>query len=558
MKKRDDIQSEQSKINNNNSQILTKNNLNYLENSLNSSNILTSNNYMKSKETKENNKKNEINILPFNNSKFSTINDNNCGVFVKNIIVDNKYLRKTGMKQKKKHVDNDIALYQDFVLDGFKNVLSTNKRNAIERLGDCIERKYQSLEHFENNQKSGVFKDYKKYQKVLMGSQYDDEKKLRSVYNQSNIKGNNNNSMSTMVKDKTFYINNSNKKKHFPHSTNHILDKKNQGDFPLLLSSPLSYVKKFNSYSEKERNERNILSLLKLRHFLNIYWRERKELVKELFYKFNLNEPFFYEDNHLDNFAHFVKDNIDINNNNVHIETRYPMSDIALKGIKYKPFSNIKKNIKRSSKFLNEQLSKSTGELVRYDDSKSRIAKYRKYLNKNYKQSVTNKLLKGLSKDEKFNYFGKKKFGYVEISDRNNLANNLEKQALYSKRYNSMSTGNFCKGSIKYFNDDDLKKLNEELNIVSNSIIKKFECAKSKKTEEKILGEKKYKGLNDKIIDKLNQRLYYTIKEKYHLSHPEVIPTQKKKLLEYIIVQKLKERKNFEQKLWDDMNMNKK
>ena len=180
MKKRNDIQSEQSKINNNNSQILTnKNNLNNLENSLNSSNILTSNNYLKSKETKENNKKNEINFLPFTISKFSTINDNNCRLSVKNIIVDNKFLRKTGMKQKKKRVDNDIALYQDFVLDGFKNVLSTNKRNVIERLGDCIERKYQSLEHFENSPKYRVFKDYKKYKKILMGSEYDDEKKLR-------------------------------------------------------------------------------------------------------------------------------------------------------------------------------------------------------------------------------------------------------------------------------------------------------------------------------------------------------------------------------------------
>jgi hypothetical protein len=179
MKKRDDIQSEQSKINNNNSQILTKNNLNFLENSLNSSNILTSNNYLRSKETKENNKKNEINFLPFTISKFSTINDNNCRLSVKNIIVDNKFLRKTGMKQKKKHVNNDIALYQDFVLDGFKNVLNTNKRNVIERLGDCIERKYQSLEHFENKPKFEVFKDYKKYQKVLRGSGYDDEKKIK-------------------------------------------------------------------------------------------------------------------------------------------------------------------------------------------------------------------------------------------------------------------------------------------------------------------------------------------------------------------------------------------
>lgn len=554
MNKRNYIKSEQSKENMINSQILTKNNFNILENSLNSSNILTSNNFIKSKETKENNKKNEINIQSFNNSKFSNINDNNFRVNVNNIIVDNKFLRKTGMKQKKKHVDNEIALYQDFVLDGFKNVLNLNKKNIIERLGDCIERKYQSLEHYQSNPKFEVFNDYKKYQKVIMGSEYNDGKKLRSVYNQSEIKRNNNNSMSTMVKEKSFYVNNSNKKRHFPHSTNHILDKKNQGDFPLLLSSPLTYVKKFNSYSEKERNEKNILSLLKLRHFLNIYWRERKEIIKEFFDKYNINESFYYEDNHLDNFAHFIKDNVDNINNNVNIETRFPMTEIILKGIKYKPFSNIKKNIRKNSILLNNELSKSTGELIGYDDSKSRIDRYRKFLNKNYKQSVTNKLLKGLSKDEKLIFFGKKKFGSVEIFDKNNLANNLEKQALYSKRYNSMSSGNLFKGSIKYFNDDDLKRLNEELSIVSNSIIKKFECAESKKTEEKILGKKKYKGLNDKIIDKLNQRLYYTIKEKYHLNHPEVIPTQKKKLLEYIIVQKIKERKNFEQKLWDDMN----
>ena len=550
MKKRNDIENEQSKINNANSQILAnKNNFNILENSLSSSNILTSNNFIKSKETKENNKKNEINFQPFNFSKFSTINDNNCRISVNNIIVDNKFLRKTGMKQKKKHVDNDIALYQDFVLDGFKNVLNINnisKKNVIERLGDCIERKYQSLEHFQKNPKFAVFKNYKKYQKVVRGSEFDDEKKLRSVYNQSKISKNkgNNNSVSTMV---NFYS--SNKKKHFPYATNHILEKKNDGDFPLLLSAPISYVKKFNSFSEKERNEKNILSLLKLRHFLNNYWQERKEIIKEFFEKYNSNDSFLYEDNNLDNFAHFVKDNVDQKNNSIHIETRLPMTEIILKGIKYKPFSNKKKNVKKDSKLLSDQLSKSTGELVGNEDAKSRRAKYRKYLNKNYKQSVTNKLLKGMSKD----FFGNKKYGYVEISDKNNLANNLEKQALYSKRYNSMSSGNFCKGSIKYFNDDDLKKLNEELSIVSNSIIKKFECAESKKTEEKILGEKKYKGLNDKIIDKLNQRLYYTIKEKYHLSHPEVIPTQKKKLLEYIIVQKIKERKNFEQKLLDDM-----
>ena len=141
----------------------------------------------------------------------------------------------------------------------------------------------------------------------------------------------------------------------------------------------------------------------------------------------------------------------------------------------------------------------------------------------------------------------------VEIRDKNNLANSLEKQALYIKRFNPKFIKYFNKSSIKYYNNDDLKKLNDELNVVSYSIVKKFESDSMKKTQAKILGDKKYKGLNDKIIDKLNQRLYYTIKEKYHLSHPEVIPTQKKKLLEYIIVQKIQERKNFEQKLLKDI-----
>ena len=38
-------------------------------------------------------------------------------------------------------------------------------------------------------------------------------------------------------------------------------DKKNSGDFPLLLSIPSSYIKKFSSCSEKKRNENNLFAL---------------------------------------------------------------------------------------------------------------------------------------------------------------------------------------------------------------------------------------------------------------------------------------------------------
>jgi hypothetical protein len=382
----------------------------------------------------------------------------------------------------------------------------------------------------------------------------------------------NDNNLNPINENRYYYTTHMNKKMKQSYSTSNILDKKNSGDFPLLLSTPISYIKKFSSFSEKERNEKNFLALLRLKHFLSMFWKKRKEIVKEFFNKFNIKETFFYKVNNLDNLANYINDNInddnDLNQNNSNIETRLPMIEIILKGIKYKSYLNIKKNdskeekkikLKKNKNLSTDNLNYSNDELSEekeYLDSlitKEKISKYKSFLDRNYKTSVNNRLLKGLTKEEKLNYFSKKKFGKVEIRDKNNLANNLEKQAFYDKRFNLKSNKYFNKSSIKYYNDEDLKRLNDELNCVSNSIVKKFESERLKNTHEKILGAKKYRGLNEKIVDKLNQRLYYTIKEKYHLNHPEVIPTQKKKLLEYIIVQKLQERKNFEEKLLNDI-----
>lgn len=523
---------------NKNNSLLNKSNLNNSDNSKTRSNILTSNNFHlkenskeksteKIKETLNDNSKTLIESVDFLNTKMT----------VNNIIVDNKFLSRTGLKQMKKNINNDVSLYQDFIIDGYKKSLSNNKKNIIERLGDCIEKKYNNIEIRKKN-----------------------EKKENTSKNTVPVQNNNH-------LDESRLFQNYNKKMKNSYSTSHILDKKNTGDFPLLLSTPSSYVKKYSSYSEKERDEKNILSLLKLKYFLNIYWKERKEIIKEFFDKFNMNEPLFYKDNHLDNFANYINDNVsndvNFNNNYCNIETRLPMIDIISKGIKYKSYSNIKKSdknkntikSKKSSNYLNNSIDELSEEKEYLDSliTKGKIAKYKSFLNRNYKTSVTNRLLKGLTKEEKLNYFSKKKYGRVEIRDKNNLVNNLEKQALYIKKFNPKTKKYFNKSSINYFNNDDLKKLNDELNFVSYSIVKKFESESMKKTQEKILGTKKYKGLNDKIIDKLNQRLYYTIKEKYHLSHPEVIPTQKKKLLEYIIVQKIQERNNFEQKLLKDL-----
>ena len=575
MKTKNIIQNDQSKINN--IQPINKNNLNNLDNSVNFSNLLTSNNFHEKKEEKsksksKENSKEKIKENEKNKNKSIIDNKSNELPFMKrtvnNIIVDNKYLSRSGIKEKKKKIDNDIQLYQDFLIDGYKNSLINNKKNIIERLGDCIEKKHQSIDfwkknykQFEKIPKEEVFKEYKNYQKAMVATGFINDTKTNSMYENA-------------------YYTNFNKRMKHSYSTSNILDKKNSGDFPLLLNTPMTYIKKFSSFSEKERNEKNILALLKLKHFLSMYWKQRKEIVKEFFNKFNVNDPILYKDINLDNFANYINDNInednDLNENNNDIETRLPMIDIILKGIKYKAYLNLKnknefksnlnkkfgKFKKNRNKISINNLSRSTDELSQEKEyiesliTKEKITKYKSFLNRNYKTSVTNRLLKGLTKEEKLNYFSKKKYGQVIIRDKNNLANSLEKQAKYIKKFNPKSNKYFNKSSIKYYNNDDLKKLNDELNFVSDSIVKKFESESMEKNQEKILGSKEYRGLNDKIIDKLNQRLYYTIKEKYHLSHPEVIPTQKKKLLEYIIVQKIQERKNFEQKLLNDLNLN--
>ena len=260
------------------------------------------------------------------------------------------------------------------------------------------------------------------------------------------------------------------------------------------------------------------------------------------------------------NFANYINDNIydDISGTKVNIETRFPMIEIILKGIKYKPTFTLKKKdesqIKKSKLKLKikqietgEDLDKEK-EIQNYIDIKSKVEKYRAFINRNYKKSVIDKLLKRLTKKEKLIYFSGKKYGEVEIADKQNLANNIHKQALYQKIYNSLSSEKKTKKSINYFNNDDLKKLDEELKIANDSVFKKSMNENKIREREKLLGIKGEK-LNENIIDKLNERLYYTIKVKYHKNHPEVIPKKKQKLLEYIIANKVKQRKDFLDKL---------
>ena len=521
---------------------ISKNNTNtrntlYLENSRNSSNALTSSQFYliknlktvknsdKKKISEEKNTKieNEINIKE---NKIIRNIDNY--INDENLVIHNKMLNNKNIKPLLNKVKNEYEIYQDYTLDEYKNVNNKDPRNAIEKLSACIEKKYNTIKPF----------------------------KIRNYENKLiNIKGAS--SIDELGKE---YISFSSKKMKHSYSTSHILDKRNQNEYPILINNPLSYEKKFSSHSEKERNDKNMSALIKLKHFLNLYWKKRKEIVEEFFQKNNIYGDLFYREKNLYNFANYINDNIydDISGTKVNIETRFPMIEIILKGIKYKPTFTLKKKdesqIKKSKLKLKikqietgEDLDKEK-EIQNYIDIKSKVEKYRAFINRNYKKSVIDKLLKRLTKKEKLIYFSGKKYGEVEIADKQNLANNIHKQALYQKIYNSLSSEKKTKKSINSFNNEDLKKLNEELKIANDSVFKKSMNENKIREREKLLGIKGEK-LNENIIDKLNERLYYTIKVKYHKNHPEVIPKKKQKLLEYIIANKVKQRKDFLDKL---------
>ena len=505
-----------------------------LANSNNSSHILTANHFFKLKDIKLPNylsgKNKEITEL--NNKIIFKINNRN------KFIVHNKIINKDDIQPKKKKVNSELELFQDYVLEDYKNQKINDQRNIIEKLGACVEKKYNSRKFFKNI--------------IERNSKLQESSSLRiNRKNPLNVNNRNNNKSFLSKRPKQSY------------SMSHILDQKNFDSIPLTINSPLNLDKKFISFSQKERNERNVITLMKLKHYLKLYWKQRKDIVTEFFQRSKIYDKNFYEEKNLYNFANYINDKVfdDEKGIKCKIETRMPMIDIIMKGINYKPIFVLKKTENDKSKVNSLTLTKNIKnenieteilnkekDMVDYIESKDRIKKVRNFYERNYKKDVINKLLKRFTKEEKQIYFSGKKYGEIDIIDKKNLANNIHKQALYQKIYDSISKESSPKKSINSFNNEDLKKLNDELKIANESIFINHLKENEIKEQEKSSGMK-YIRLNNPVINRLNQRLYYVIEEKYIKSHPDLIPKKKHKLLEYIIAKRLNERKNFEDKL---------
>ena len=128
------------------------------------------------------------------------------------------------------------------------------------------------------------------------------------------------------------------------------------------------------------------------------------------------------------------------------------------------------------------------------------------------------------NEEEKINYFNKRKVGTIYIPDKHNLVNSINKQTEFFKLKSTAYTSKIK--SIHSFSEKDFNDLYNELKeIKTNFIIEN----KEKGLEKEDFWIKTYENIKKKIFEK----------------YPEKILREKKKLLEYIVYQNIKEKKAF-------------
>ena len=507
-------------------------------------------------------------------------------------------LSKRAMSIKKSPLLIKNILYKNAFINNFRPLLMYNNSQSFpkNKRQININKEKRNLNNTQDMiiKPISIFVKYKNYQKKFFSSTFS----LNSSINNNPNINNSNKYFSVDMKNKNdkytsmsnTSLNNTNvnfnKKnknetnnkikliKRPPRSVSNLLKQKDQDKIPMVLNSPITFVKNFKSNSEKERDEKNSYALLKLRNILDKNWDKRLEYVKEFFVLNQINDDEYYNNIMLENFAHFVHDNIDNDTNMMKgiIETRIPMKQIINKGIKYKNYSmrklvksnsmpaiknspgetiesNLRNRYKKMSILINNfarfrgkeksslvnnkindayQMSEEGKESKKKMNAK--IIKYRDFINRNYAANIINKFMRNYNEEEKKNYFNKRKVGTIYIPDKGNLANSINKQTEFFKLKSTAYTSKIK--SIHSFSEKDVNDLYTELQQVKEDYISENDNEMKNKDKEDFW-VKTYENLKKKIFEK----------------QPENILKEKKKLLEYIVYQYIKERKAFEKDL---------
>ena len=495
-------------------------------------------------------------------------------------------LTNTVTSFKNSHLLEKNLLSRNAFINNFRPLLLYNNQNFPKNKRKTNQNKEKS--DLDNTHKPNTFfETYKNYQKKFFSSTVSLNSSINYNQNKNCLSADTNNMNDKCTSMSNTSLNNTKNKfikrkkpenyqriklsKNPPRSISNLLNQKDLDKIPMVLNAPITFVKNFKSNSEKERDEKNSTALLKLRNILDKNWEKRIDITKEFFIINQIKDDNYYNNVSLDNFANFIHDNIDNDTNMMKgvIETRIPMKEIINKGIKYINYStrkivksnsmpaikknsvdyiepNIRNKYKKMS-FLINHLSrfrpkeKTLSLIKKSNNDKYQISEegeekkniinekrieFRKFINKNYAANIINKFMRNYNEEEKIKYFNKRKVGSIYISDKRNLVNSINKQTEFYKLKSTTYTNQIK--SIHSFTEKDFNDLYTELEQIKQEYI-------SENDEE----------LKNKEKDNFWVKTYENLKKKIFEKHPENILKEKKKLLEYIVYQYIKGRKDF-------------
>ena len=403
--------------------------------------------------------------------------------------------------------NNIINNNEDFlVVFGKKfNVISQNtsfsnsKRQLLKRLirppiyKTKLENKNKKEEKKENIKNNNIKNSENLYPIKIANSIYSKlNSQKKSLFNNVKLKEKFfNNNINNRNKNKSFinfskFLNNNNNNKNF--ITNY-LSLRSYNSLPITFPINLSYNNKYETFSEKNRQEKIIDKFIKLKTIIKKFPNEKNNIIKEFLIKNNIIDKKYYTLEKINNFLYFL-------NHPFNFDPKKSLIDIINEAVNYKPNNqellNDQNQLKPINYFknsdynsINDNYNNNENNIINNDDDTNNnenpkdlknncknidLMKYSLNLNKN----ITNindkdKLIKELEneleiiqneKKEKLKFSFKNNTKYLSKNiHNNNLNNNNNTININNLQPNlCLSTINFKSKYLSKFKNSDKKK----------------------------------------------------------------------------------------------------
>ena len=459
-------------------------------------------------ETKNNtNKNNNINKIEIENNYENKNNKNNS---LEKISGKNHSLSSENLQDNLFIKNLSFQKNNNFKNPSLKN-LKLNNSKKIKSLNSSIDNDYLPIpkylyqpEQFHSKSLYNLLIS----QKIenLNGIKYNRFKPYHNFYGQIKYQNKNNNHKKNFLS--TISSNNTN-----------YLSKKLDNGFPIIPPTFNTFNIFFKNNSEEERFRNNMNKLLNLKYFLKNHWEKKHYYIKEFFNKNKIFDKNLNNLNVYNSFALYVKMHFN------KINCKKTMKEIIIDCLNN--FDNL--------------------ELVENNDNNN-LRSYSDSYRYNYKDNFN------LYNEEEYN---EKKKSYKNFLDKCIYSKIIEKNPVFkinpnnikieknvitdlsiqSKLYVPISKrnkkrSNYNKTSINFYDKKDIESLENEINELLNNKI------------------------NDgkKLTDQFNNRIYYQRKINDIKKNTENISRKNNKLLEYIVLKKVKKNYTFHKNLFKTMN----